>query len=374
MNDDWKKKTELEKINIKKQGDIENLSDFVIYEVDCEDYKIKIQDLNKNRFTTQPFFQRNPVWDNERKSRLIESIIRNMPIPYIYTYTDIVTGEEIVIDGQQRLNTILEFMDNRLILNGLEGVYLNGNYFYDLGDTYKSTFLNYKIPVSNLKKIKDKKIILDIYSRYNTGSVPLNPQEIRHCVFSGPYNDLIRELADYAPFKELFRHLKVDRMEKEEFVLRFAALYENYDNYSTNNQDFLNKHYISKAKLHDGVSAEFEEEAKKLKKAFKKSVDDCISVFGKNAFKSFVKKEKQNRSSVGIYRHLSKAVFDMQMLGFTDADSASICRNAAGIQKKFENLVTSVPEMRPNSNRMSKKASRYRNENWKQCVNDIINV
>ena len=227
----------LEKINLPQTGNIEDFIDLRSYKVGINKYDLLLDDYrNATRFVLQPFFQRNFVWDNLRKSRLIESIIMGIPIPGIYSYTrqdsDDKDFKEIIIDGQQRLRTIKQFINNVFAIEGLTlNGYLNGLYFRDLPTQVKNKFLNYSLHIVNIYNVANDKIILDMFKRFNTGGVALNSQELRNCYFSGQWNNAVKELADYKTFKELFSYLDEDHMEKEECAARFLALYEDINSY-----------------------------------------------------------------------------------------------------------------------------------------------
>jgi len=331
-------------------------------------YQFKLEDFfYNNRFEIQPFFQRNYVWDNERKSKLIETILLDMPIPTIYTYCDNEINKEVIIDGQQRLTSIISFLKNEFKIKNLEHhKTLEGQSFSDFSSILKYKILNYKLSFLCLKNINDRKIVFDIFKRYNTGGIKLNHQEIRNCIYSGEYNDLIKELSLYEPFLELFNSSKVDRMEKEEFVLRFLALYQDLNKYNGNMNQFLNKHFEHK------IGNLQKEEMKKIKQIFKKAVDASIVVFGKNAFKNCIYLNSSGEIRAVMYKTISKPVFDMQMLGFADFGYDLICRNKEQICAKYEELIQNDINMRPYYKKMSSKAVLYRLNKWKDHVESII--
>lgn len=104
--------------------------------------------------------------------------------------------------------------------------FLNNLDFFSLPSEYKNRVLNYALTIVKITNVNDKNIIFDIFQKYNTGGVKLNKQEIRNCINNGKYNDLIVKLSQYEPFISLFKSKEIDRMEKEEYVLRFLALYQ----------------------------------------------------------------------------------------------------------------------------------------------------
>ena len=88
--------------------------------------------LGERRPGFRPIFQRRAVWDDVQSSKLIESLILEVPLPVIYL-AEASDGQEEVIDGQQRLNAFFRFLQNRYSLKGLKALpQLNGSYFKDL--------------------------------------------------------------------------------------------------------------------------------------------------------------------------------------------------------------------------------------------------
>jgi hypothetical protein len=368
----------LEKINLPQTGNIEDFIDLRSYKVGINKYDLLLDDYrNATRFVLQPFFQRNFVWDNLRKSRLIESIIMGIPIPGIYSYTrqdsDDKDFKEIIIDGQQRLRTIKQFINNVFAIEGLTlNGYLNGLYFRDLPTQVKNKFLNYSLHIVNIYNVANDKIILDMFKRFNTGGVALNSQELRNCYFSGQWNNAVKELADYKTFKELFSYLDEDHMEKEECAARFLALYEDINSYTQDSQGLLDNYYCKKLKLQETNPDELTQNINKMSRVFKKAVDACALVFGKNAYKNFIAINTEDNNVKGFYRKFSKAIFDMQMLGFADIDLELISRHRNKIRSSFEKLAISSPDIKLNISNRSKKHTFSRIETWKKVVSDAV--
>jgi len=164
----------------------------------------------KRWLNIRPEYQRRLVWDKQKKSRLIESLIMNVPVPPVFLYEHDLSRYE-VMDGQQRLNTIVEFYSNRLKLSGLEewdG--LNGRTYADLPPRLQKGLDRRRISATVLMAdspiAKDKVRILRrvVFERLNTGGQSLNAQELRNCLYSGGFNDLIVELAKDRLFNEMW--------------------------------------------------------------------------------------------------------------------------------------------------------------------------
>ena len=349
---------------------IENREDLKYYNVDFKNHEVSIHYFySSSKFEIHPVFQRHFVWNKQQKSNLIETILMGMPMPNIYTYLDHDTGKELVIDGQQRLTTIKKFLNNEFKLSGLQNGHFNGFYYYTLPQEYRGRIENYILNITQIKNLKNNGILYEIFKRYNTGATKLNHQEIRNCVYQGKFNSLIKTLCDYNNFKKVFKNQEVDRMNKEEYVLRFFAFYEKFEDYKPDVNKFLDKYLDDKIKMNEFSDEIFKVKTNDCVLKFKKAVDLCFAVFGQDAFKYCNNKNKNNKIN---YKSLSKSVYDMQMMGFADFDSDLIIRHKYIIKKKYEDLVLNNDSMRPNYKKMSKKAVQYRINEWKKELKKII--
>lgn len=257
----------------------------------------KLRDIFEH-YNLTPDYQRRRVWDNKRKSRLIESFIINVPIPPIFLY-EYDFSEYEVMDGLQRITSIVEFFDNKFSLEGLELWYeLNGRYYRDLPDEIKKAierrYLSAIILLKETAKdIKQEKMMKRfVFSRLNTGGMELSPQEIRNAVYSSEFNDSIIKMAESKIFRMLWGDLEDDsykRMEDCELVLRFFA-YKSAcrHNIAKTTLDILDL-YAEKAK-------EFQrEDIEILEKLFYDTVSLVKSMFGDTAFKSDITSKRSEK-------------------------------------------------------------------------------
>ena len=158
----------------------------------------------KGNLELQPEFQRLNVWDNKKSSRLIESVLMEVPIPVIYLNEESV-GYYSVIDGQQRLNAFFRFLENDLRLSGLVFFQeLNGKKYQDLPSNLQDKFENSTIRIIEIRQESEPDVKFEIFERLNTGSVQLNAQELRNCIYRGKYNDLLENFAKNKDFQFLF--------------------------------------------------------------------------------------------------------------------------------------------------------------------------
>jgi hypothetical protein len=183
-----------------------------------------LRQLEKGKIIIQPDFQRNQVWKDTQKSKFIESIILNFPLPPIYL-NETKESTFIVIDGLQRSTAIRQFYKGELELIGLEALpKYNECKFKDLPEPLQSKFENKKLTVFVLKPSTPMVVIYDLFNRINTGGTQLNRQEVRNCIFIGKSTKLLKELSEENCFKEAINlGVKDTRMKDREVVLRYLA-------------------------------------------------------------------------------------------------------------------------------------------------------
>lgn len=204
-----------------------------------------------------PGFQRNYVWNITQASRLIESFLLGLPVPAIFLFTDDEKNEQLVIDGQQRLKTLVYYFDGYFgeETNGKKRVFkLSGlnekSPFYnktykDLEASDKSSFN--KLNDSVLRAFVIKQLtpngntsVYHIFERLNTGGTQLVGQEIRNCVYHGPFNDLLCKLNLLPKWRAIFGSQSPHKRQKDvELILRFLSFHYDGENYSRPIKDFM---------------------------------------------------------------------------------------------------------------------------------------
>ena len=177
-----------------------------------------------------PKFQRRAVWAPQAKSNLLNTIILGLPMPifFIRSKVDPQTKKSVreVVDGQQRLRAIFDFIDNGFTIRKSQNAEYGGFFFSELPDEIKSDILNYEISVNVLVDMDDREI-LDIFARLNSYGVKLNNQELINAKYFGAYKQFVYELGyDYSTFWELngiFTTVQMLRMKEAEFVSELMA-------------------------------------------------------------------------------------------------------------------------------------------------------
>ena len=321
----------------------------VRYRVD----EFKIEDLFKyfieGKLILEPDFQRHYVWDRKKASRFIESLILNLPTPLIYLAEN-EDGSFDVIDGHQRLETIFRYLlriikrftddrelieiakkkigSKRLILEGCQVLTeLNGKGIEAIPDRTtgergvniitKEEFLERILRAIIITKDAHPDMKYILFSRLNMGSMQLNWQEIRNCLYRGPYNDLIRELSEDPRFLRCIGMKKPHkRMKEREYVLRFFAFA--HRSYQKPLQLFLNKEMEEvNESLREASEDEVREKMRKFREEFEHAFNICLRVFGEErVFRMFRIVGKNNKPPGSWDKRISKAIYETEMVGF----------------------------------------------------------
>lgn len=144
-----------------------------------------------------PFFQRRPVWSEKAKSYLIDTILRGKPIPKIFARQtiNITTKQSVreIVDGQQRLRTILSFVDDGFQVSRRHNKEFGGIFFSQMPAEVQTQVLSYELAVDVLVNMPDAEV-LDIFSRLNSYAVVLNEQEKINATHFGPFKVLADDI------------------------------------------------------------------------------------------------------------------------------------------------------------------------------------
>jgi hypothetical protein len=158
----------------------------------------------------RPVFQRRAVWKPGAKSYLIDTIIRRLPIPIVFLRDRIsmstMTTQREVVDGQQRLRTILAFVNPSLLpdfnvavdvvrVSKVHNPKISGLSFDQLSMEEKQAIIGYEIPVHVFSSDTEDRDILQIFARMNATGIKLNAQELRNAEWFGAFKSLVYRIA-----------------------------------------------------------------------------------------------------------------------------------------------------------------------------------
>jgi len=251
------------------------------------------------------FQRKEGLWDNEKQSRLIESILIRFPLPVFY-FDGSDNDKWLVIDGLQRLTTLKRFMVTKeLKLTGLEYLSLKDKGWDELDRPQQRQINETQLQCYVLEE-GEENVKFNIFKRINTGGLTLSSQEIRHAMHQN-VADFLKKMAESKEFLQATgKKISSNRMEDRDFVNRFLAFYllEYETKYSKDDDldSFMNKALVKLSTLSDS-------EKEDIFTKFKSSMDLAFQIFGKNAFS---KKLKPNR--------INKALFEVISVSFAKLD------------------------------------------------------
>lgn len=291
---------------------------------------------NKEKYNDITDYQRNYVWSNKSRSLLIESFIMNIPIPPIFLYERDYSFYEI-LDGKQRVSSIVKFYNNEFALEGLEvWSELNGKTYNQLpirikeglDRRYLSSIIMLKessrdsFEVNRLKRM--------VFERLNTGGLKLSAQESRNAIFGGPFNELCKELAKNKDFRTVWGFKKNNpqislfdeddintntdtlHMKDAELVLRFFA-FRQLSYFDGNLNTFLDLYL-------DNANSYSEDLIEQLKYLFIDSFYLAYNLFDGKPFRLFAKKKDKISVTKAAVRTLYDPLMQVlsQKLNFKD--------------------------------------------------------
>ena len=195
--------------------------------------------IDHDEIDLAPNFQRKAgIWDNKRKSRLIESLLLRIPIPVFYVASD-ENERWSVVDGLQRTSTIHNYVKNNFPLNQLEYLDLDKRLYKNLSRPLQRRISETQLIVNVIESGTPEEVMFNIFRRINTGGMMLNGQEIRNALHPGPIREYLEKLAETDEFLTATDHsIKTHRMADRECILRFLAFHvEPWERYSANDLD-----------------------------------------------------------------------------------------------------------------------------------------
>ena len=245
-----------------------------------------IDKINRGKVDLRPSYQREYVWTVRTASKLIESLLLNIPVPTMF-FHEVKSGKLEVVDGKQRLTSIWSFVQNEFPggqafkLSGLEVYHeLNGKTFDELNETFQEIILDYPLNVHTISKTSQPDFVFEVFERLNMGATQLNEQELRNCIYQGAYTDLLEELTLNESFlfanRSKMPHL---RMRDRELILRFFTMQRTTPSgFYLPAKSWLNEEMRENKDL-------LPKEATEMTELFEKTLKLSVDIFGDCAFR-----------------------------------------------------------------------------------------
>lgn len=289
------------------------------------DYSIQqiVDEIERKKIRLDIEYQRQYVWDDGKASRLIESLLLNVPIPVCYFAEDDDFNFE-VIDGLQRITSLNRFLKDEYALTGVTVLTeVKGKKFSELASRDQRRLASRTIRCVALTSDSHPDIKFDVFERLNTNVAVLTPQEIRNCVYRGAFNNSLKEIATYEPLQNIVGTAGRKRMMAEELVLRFLALHSKLDAYRPPLRQFINQYMRGRR----SAALSFEE-----KELFVDCIDTALEVFGSSAFSIPDKSGK-------VHNYVNKAVFDAIMITLASTDREELRARKEEFQSLIDEMI-----------------------------------
>lgn len=319
--------------------------------------------LTQGTIDLNPDFQRKEVWNPQKKSQLIESLMLKIPIPMFYVSAD-EKSNLTVVDGLQRLSTIRDFVfgekfmktqepkekGNGFRLQNLEfwKIYENKN-FNELPTHIKNRILETEFTFTIINPSTPEEVRRNIFKRINTGGSPLSSQEIRNALYVGNSTKLLNELAGLEIFEKATDYsIKDQRMEDKELILRFLSFvvrdYKSYiktvsvDTWLSdtmvilNSLPNLNTRELNKVIAAGSVNKDTIKEISlvEITNKFEIAMKRSYQLFGKHAFRKSYPGKRRTPINKSLFE-----IWGVLLSGLSDSEFANLVKNKNNFMKDY---------------------------------------
>ncbi len=326
---------------------------------------------DKGQVDLQPQYQREYVWDlkPELPSRLVESLLLEIPIPPIY-FGKVPGGKLEVIDGQQRLTTLIRFVGNDFPLQRLQRMSsLNGKKFRELGDEYQAKVMDAPIRSIVIDAGKNQNLRFEVFERLNRGAMGLNEQELRNCVYRGPFCDLLAEMEKDPYWRKIKGGDKPEpRFVEREMILRFFSFANRLDQYNGKLKPFLNEYmglYAPKS----------EQDIKNQAAMFRQTMKNVYAVFGPNSGRLYTTGTEDKPAVEGRWEpKFTISALDIQASALINQSPAKVQLAAEQIREAYLFYLLTNPPVRLAISRQpaGKAATKVRWTGFRDQVKEIL--
>lgn len=183
----------------------------------------------EKRLLLRPEYQRNAIWPAAAKSYLVETLIRGLPVPLLFlapmrSAHSGLPGFEVV-DGQQRLVAVFDFVANAYKLSGPDVTMHKGHRYSQLPGKVQGALLDYQFVIEELVG-KSRAEVIDIFTRLNKYGVRLRPQELRHARRSGAFKEVVEGVGQWQQWTDLriLTRAAQDKMRSDELAAELLIL------------------------------------------------------------------------------------------------------------------------------------------------------
>lgn len=307
---------------IGKKSDLEKIKKIVVTDTVWSVSTIVDQIIREN-ICFDCRIQRRDEWDITTKSRFIESLFLGFPIPQIVLASRKKDKNFLVIDGKQRLLTILQFFgesqsrNNGFALNNLEFLTdINGKTYKELkNDIFKQKELdeleNQTIRTVLIRNVDSVNLFYNIFLRLNVKTTVFSIQELRQVLYPGAFtNFLDNQSIKSQALKKIFKSSKPDaRMRDIELLLRYVGFHFFISEYGGNLRNFLD---MTCQKLNQDWD-EQHHYVQTIVDKFEEAVQATINIFGERNF------SRMWLNNENIYQtSFNKAILDVMLFYFKD--------------------------------------------------------
>lgn len=297
-------------------------------------FEIKRMVEDTKELQLDPDYQRNEVWSLQQKRELIESLLMGIPIPVIYVFEN-EQGIKQLVDGRQRISTIIGFMNNEFSLKDLDLLdEFNGKKFTELEPIYQSKLERYQLFVYVIEPPTPEVIKYDIFDRVNRGGTQLNNQEMRNALYFGPVTTLLKDLSQTEEFLlATGRAISSKRMRDRYVILRFIAFYLwrqkiiSFD-YKSNLDEFLAHvmRWLNKVENYSVIQ--------RLTSVFIDSMQASYETLGEDAFRFPVNNQNRRPINMALFEALA---YLFAIIDLTRCENKQLALGVSELKEKFDN-------------------------------------
>jgi len=281
--------------------------------------------IEKGSFVMDPDFQRDFIWDENKQSKLIESVLMRLPLPVFYLAEN-QQGQLVVVDGLQRLSTFQRFVNNELRLKLRHQPELDNKSFEKLSPKLQNRVEDCNLVLYVIDAKVPTQALLDIFERVNSG-VPLTRQQMRNCLFTGQATRFLKDEANTKLCKRATgESLNPKTMRDRELINRFCAFrLLGVDQYKGDMDEFLAQTLVNMNELRP-------KHLEKLSAEFRVSLRNNIYLFGKHAFR----KHTHGYDSRSV---INASLWDVMSTGLSHYPEHFVEANAEKFKQAFYHLL-----------------------------------